>query len=733
MIKNLNEILKEWAYRVDNGQPNPKNSAHLYHLSEILIEYKWPFEVIEELLQNLNEQDSEREKVMKKVIKYKNKDGEDKEISVGGALKQGEEHPAYKQAKQMTDTGDKPKGDKVDEPSDFERGTDQNKGVDPDYTRDKKPKKKKSDYEPDFDSSPEEIANKLGGGEFKETNNENAVKQISSNRQNIFDNKVSGKGGGETSVQEEIASISREMAQQYPNDSQEEHEARVSKYVTDNYGDTKFGSNEKTMNKLIKKSCSGLSVMKKIKNNKNQKYAEEQPKGFPLNLTYTQDGTQTVQNLLITKLKNAETEEEKEHYKNQLRKFQEMATSSTGVEGDGDTAVVFMDDDGRLRVVHSSNKQTLSDQFSNATVLSAARAVNDSVVGDAEPNAINDVIESSVEDAVEFNKTYTKGVRNIIDENEEHFDNINPLLTKISAGGLTGKAEFDKGSPKYLKNARKSKAVIKYIEDNGLDINNDEHVVKAAMKVAGTDGADGVSDAMVNSHNKMILKISKTTAGVRDKLQKLIDSGKSVEEAAEILSKRTVKGKPLFGGVLSTDEMIKIYNDKNLKKLEDESKTRGQSLQDAHDSSVTSLVELDINSYIEQGMSEEEARKKYENEAGEHERTYTRSFMKRMHFDKYINGDVDDDKVIEIGNIALTPKDFRECLGTLTEWDGEGDLMSHVEKTMRIKPGTQSLMFVNSKGEEQELAEDTWRTAGDQPKIAGRLNKDLRKCLAGKA
>ena len=78
MIKNLNEILKEWAYRVDNGQPNPKNSAHLYHLSEILIENKWPFEVIEELLQNLTEQDSEREKLMKKVIKYKNKDGEDK-------------------------------------------------------------------------------------------------------------------------------------------------------------------------------------------------------------------------------------------------------------------------------------------------------------------------------------------------------------------------------------------------------------------------------------------------------------------------------------------------------------------------------------------------------------------------------------------------------------------------------------------------------------------------------
>ena len=66
MIKNLNEILKEWAYRVDNGQPNPKNSAHLYHLSEILIEYKWPYEVIEELLQNLTEDD---------IVKKKQPDG----------------------------------------------------------------------------------------------------------------------------------------------------------------------------------------------------------------------------------------------------------------------------------------------------------------------------------------------------------------------------------------------------------------------------------------------------------------------------------------------------------------------------------------------------------------------------------------------------------------------------------------------------------------------------------
>ena len=55
MITNLNVIVKEWAYRVHDGKPDPNKPAHLYHLSEILIENKWPLSVIDVLLQNLNE------------------------------------------------------------------------------------------------------------------------------------------------------------------------------------------------------------------------------------------------------------------------------------------------------------------------------------------------------------------------------------------------------------------------------------------------------------------------------------------------------------------------------------------------------------------------------------------------------------------------------------------------------------------------------------------------------
>ena len=86
MITDFNEIVKEWAYRVNDGKPNPNNSTHLYHLSEILIENKWPYEVIEELLQNLNEQESKfkaRSKETGKIRYFKDKESMDNALDAG--------------------------------------------------------------------------------------------------------------------------------------------------------------------------------------------------------------------------------------------------------------------------------------------------------------------------------------------------------------------------------------------------------------------------------------------------------------------------------------------------------------------------------------------------------------------------------------------------------------------------------------------------------------------------
>ena len=97
-----------------------------------------------------------------------------------------------------------------------------------------------------------------------------------------------------------------------------------------------------------------------------------------------------------------------------------------------------------------------------------------------------------------------------------------------------------------------------------------------------------------------------------------------------------------------------------------------------------SMVELDVAHYQEQGLSSDGAIKKYDEEAGPNEQTYTKSFMKRMHWDRYIDGVDDNKKMIEIGDKSYSPKDFRDCLGNLTGGDGESNLKDHIKKNMRI-------------------------------------------------
>jgi len=58
MIPNWNKILKEWSYRV--GVIKPNNSRHLYHLNKILEERGWPYQVIEEVIENLSEQEDDK-------------------------------------------------------------------------------------------------------------------------------------------------------------------------------------------------------------------------------------------------------------------------------------------------------------------------------------------------------------------------------------------------------------------------------------------------------------------------------------------------------------------------------------------------------------------------------------------------------------------------------------------------------------------------------------------------
>ena len=52
---NLNKILSEWAYRVDDGQPDVSNVDHVNHLREVLYNFGLPHKFIVEYVSTLNE------------------------------------------------------------------------------------------------------------------------------------------------------------------------------------------------------------------------------------------------------------------------------------------------------------------------------------------------------------------------------------------------------------------------------------------------------------------------------------------------------------------------------------------------------------------------------------------------------------------------------------------------------------------------------------------------------
>jgi hypothetical protein len=101
----INEILSEWAYRVDDGMPNPKNPTHLKELSIVLSEMGLSHiegPLVENLLmekgktpeKNVVEAEGNfTNPLLNKSIKYKNDKGEDADGIVGNLLRLPKEHP----------------------------------------------------------------------------------------------------------------------------------------------------------------------------------------------------------------------------------------------------------------------------------------------------------------------------------------------------------------------------------------------------------------------------------------------------------------------------------------------------------------------------------------------------------------------------------------------------------------------------------------------------------------
>ena len=97
----INEILVEWAYRVDDGQPNPKNEKHLAQLSIVLSEMGLSH-IKAELFENITEADKNfKSAILNKEIPYKAADGTQKKGIVGNLLRLPKDSPGRVAAEKL--------------------------------------------------------------------------------------------------------------------------------------------------------------------------------------------------------------------------------------------------------------------------------------------------------------------------------------------------------------------------------------------------------------------------------------------------------------------------------------------------------------------------------------------------------------------------------------------------------------------------------------------------------
>ena len=582
-----------------------------------------------------------------------------------------------------------------------------------------------------------------------------------------------GKGGGDTTIQEEMTNMGREIIFANPNITKEELAEKISERVRQEYPDSKVAQNASKLKKLSTASIAGFGSAKKIQSNPKFDYNPNQPDGYPANTT---DGI-VVRDTLATQLLEAEKSGDQEaidHAKNELYELQVNAAdkSITGKEGDADTMVIYKDSKGRDRVCYISNKQSLNDQQSSGTIGSSKKALtfasNRLGLNEQEKQDVLTIAEEQFNKANQFDETFAQGVRKAVETHKEKLSSPQAQKTMAKAAqALTGRSKVGKPNSKLTPTEKKKKE--SYITDSlnkpevqafllGLDgppnddvtsneykkwkkevtnqfkVNggeySNEQITHSATMVTGTGGISRGNHLRTNE------KITIVSRDVHSKMQKLIDGGLSKEEAASKLKTQFDKpdknGDVMYGGVFDESDLIELYDNDGLRDMETSERQRGEDIKKMQTETVSRLVEKDK----EEGHTPPPAN-------GKRTQAYVAGFFDRVHITQNVGGTADGRKLTEMGEYSVSPKDYRNALAVSTEFKTEDEwlkenpdgnynqaLENHLIGNVTVEGVEQELHYVSTEGKKKHIGTDTHRTAGKISKVAGQYGKDLQEALA---
>ena len=221
------------------------------------------------------------------------------------------------------------------------------------------------------DQVDDETIGKEDDGEQTTTTAEQDLDSLTDQRDKIFTGETTPPGTGGSAVMETIGGeYSEQLANgEYEGETEDEF---VQRQMRDRGDKPPLNTlSEKDQIKWLKISFKkGKNDIESLKGNAEHDYGE-QPKGFPKAASGDADTAEPVLSALEKELANAKTEEDRNHYEYQIKKFKERVRQpgeKASGEKDSDSLLIYHDSKGRLRIHHISDKSSLNDTFMNKTI-----------------------------------------------------------------------------------------------------------------------------------------------------------------------------------------------------------------------------------------------------------------------------------------------------------------------------------------------------------------------------
>ena len=441
-----------------------------------------------------------------------------------------------------------------------------------------------------------------------------------------------------------------------------------------------------------------------------------------------------------------------------------------------DTYAIGEDENGRMMIIHISNKKSdkADDGQANTTTAQRLKRMKEKY-GEQIGESVKKALDDGIRRAQSIKSTTVKNIEKVevdddfvemselADTNGKNFNKIDEKgkePCKIKDNGkpnsntkfacwlkdnLPKGKTWDKLSKKdKLKYAQQFALEKKWREDNELSEKGIyEPYAKIFIKVGevGTGGHREGVKIRINARKQAIRKgDEKYKPELLPKLQKQIDDiqegkGKAQDKQTKIdKAVDKVYNEHLErGGEKSIYDKQRDGDSESLSKATNIKKTEQNTIDEVYKDTVKAMDDADKQwakdnpiEAVEQGIPPKN---------GPNKQAYVDSVLEALHYNQLI--DVEDDRdhkmIQQMGIIGARASHIRNCLAELSgyEWGDREGLKKHLRENCQVDANT-GRISVNSPNGNKELMSDEFRTAGTSDKVDSKHGVDMRTCIINK-